>query len=312
MSGPTGPRGPQGVQGEQGIQGVQGQQGVQGEQGPRGFDGSVGPVGATGPQGVPGSQGEQGVQGEKGDKGDEGPTGPQGIEGPQGNDGIQGIDGPTGPRGVQGIKGDTGAQGPTGPAGSVVVGGSLPVVTYYLSSDVTIGTGNEALLVFDTLDSTSSVGTISGQYNSGILFNTTSDTLTYLITGTVYTTSNGLQMVEVRRNHSNVLFRSSLTISGSNYSSIFSGVVVLSPGDFVYVVYTNVSGDLVNIHGISSSGNTQITSLIITQLDHIQSSNSYISGNSSLWSGSPPTNVNSAIDRLASLMYTLNSNTSIP
>jgi hypothetical protein len=78
IQGPTGVQGDTGLQGATGVQGPTGQQGV---------------MGMTGPQGI---QGATGLQGETGQMGATGPQGATGILGATGPTGIQGVTGPTG------------------------------------------------------------------------------------------------------------------------------------------------------------------------------------------------------------------------
>ena len=80
--------------------------GIQGPTGSQGDTGLKGETGNTGATGYTGIQGETGDTGATGETGSTGPTGPQGLMGLTGHTGIQGY---TGPTGVQGITGPTGA-----------------------------------------------------------------------------------------------------------------------------------------------------------------------------------------------------------
>jgi collagen type VII alpha len=85
------------------LDGIQGPAGVQGDTGLQGATGQTGPTGQQGVMGMTGPEGE---------------TGPQGETGPTGNTGLQGATGLQGDTGSQGYTGPTGVQGITGPTGA--------------------------------------------------------------------------------------------------------------------------------------------------------------------------------------------------
>ena len=98
------------------------------------------------PRGLPGPPGRRGRKGSQGIMGPQGPGGKQGVMGPPGRSGKQGINGPPGIRGEKGIKGDIGRPGIPGIKGEPGESISVPKVTIFPASQLTVNESNTAAL----------------------------------------------------------------------------------------------------------------------------------------------------------------------
>jgi len=198
-----------------------------------------------------GGGGGTGGMGPPGDKGD---TGPRGIIGPIGDKGD------TGPAG-----GGTGFTGPTGPS---VTKNNIPSVSYYLTEPISTITGQLVDVVFDNYDAQNSDGTVSFSYSteSGLLNNTSQETLTLLVSGQITTDNTQFDasvtqpVIYVVKNNDNIISSSVINFQGSSFSSS----VIISPGDTVKIQYKQYFQNTVNIN--SGRFNTRIT---FSQLDYI-------------------------------------------
>ena len=194
-SGPTGPTGPTGAQGAVGATGPTGPQGTTGNTGatgPTGPQGNIGPTGPTGPSGAS-------VTGATGPTGPTGPTGAAStVAGPTGPTGPAGATGATGPVAVQAIvaktasftlaltdAGDlitissTGATTVTVPTNASV---AFPVGTIIYLTNINTGTPTVAGASGATVNALGSNLALAGQYSSGILFKTATDTWLFVNT----------------------------------------------------------------------------------------------------------------------------------
>jgi len=239
--------------GTNGPQGDTGSSGATGEIGPQGDTGAIGQIG---PQGDTGSIGQIGPQG---DTGSIGQIGPQGDTGAIGQIGPQGDTGDIGPTGLQGNPSTI--TGPTGPAAFLA---PLASVSYVLSSNQTILRNTESRLQCDTLDPNQSIGNISGEYNTSTYrFTNTSTTQNiYFINASVYTGSvYVIGIFKIVKNGTNEF---SITAIDKTAATTTSSTVVLSPNEYVEVIYGQVSDNSVDL--LAAAGLTRVT---ITQLDNI-------------------------------------------
>ena len=251
-----------------------------GAKGDTGTTGAIGPTGNTGPTGVPGSATDTGATGTTGWTGWTGNTGPTGTTGATGPTGATGWTGNTGPTGATGVTGNTGSTGPTGktgstgPTGPLYLGGALHTASYYFSANVATATGTNAM-VYDSYNAGASYGAISATYNtgSGILTNATTNTLTYLITGTVYSllsAATGTETIEIWKNGAPTLCIVPLvTFTPFTATAEFSCTVFLSAGDTLNAVYNDVVGTSAAIVGGVLGVAPQITNISFTQLDYV-------------------------------------------
>jgi hypothetical protein len=239
--------------------------GFTGPTGKRGRKGDPGPPGPPGYGG--GSMSSTGFTGSTGDKGSTGDTGPIGDTGAKGD---QGLRGPAG--------GDTGPTGDVGPTGPSFTQRNIPTVTYFLSTPIPAMPNTLVNIIFDTLDTSNSDGSVRFNYNtaSGIITNTTPEPLTVLIECQVKTNN-----IQIENNVSQpVVYVSKTDNSGGNYNIIssssfnfvpsisstcsFTSTVVIFPNQLVRIQYIQSFKNLVNI--LSGKINTRIS---ITQMDYL-------------------------------------------
>ena len=238
--------------------------GAKGDTGPTGIIGHTGWTGATGLPGTAtntGATGPTGPTGVTGWTGVTGPTGWTGLTGMTGPTGVTGATGTTGWTGWTGWTGPTGLTGMTGPTGPRYFGNILPTATYTMSASQQILSGTSATILFNAYDATYSNGSLSSTYNTGAatLTNGTSATLSYLITGTVYSTVAGEQYVQIRLNGVDTTYVFLLSTTLGNCSAKFSCVVVSRATDVITVAFVNDAG-----------GDTYISgSVAYTQLDFV-------------------------------------------
>ena len=184
-----------------------------------------------------------------------------------------------------GDKGDTGPAGGgtgfTGPTGPSVTKNNIPSVSYYLTEPISTITGQLVDVVFDNYDAQNSDGTVSFSYSteSGLLNNTSQETLTLLVSGQITTDNTQFDasvtqpVIYVVKNNDNIISSSVINFQGSSFSSS----VIISPGDTVKIQYKQYFQNTVNIN--SGRFNTRIT---FSQLD-------YIAGTGGGGSGTGPT-----------------------
>ena len=144
----------------------------------------------------------------------------------------------------------TGYTGSTGPAG---VAFSVPMYSYYLSTDIPIYPNQNTTIIFDTFDNINSTGNADFQYNplNGILTNTTIETIAILISGQLQTDNDSLDLTEnqpiifVLKNNQNIISSSVLNYQGSSFST----TLVLYPNDQVKINFEQFFNHLINVKG---------------------------------------------------------------
>ena len=180
---------------------------------------------------------------------------------------LEGLVGPQGPAGT-GATGPTGIAGPTGP---MAIQKSLSTAYYYLSSPFTTITGpTTTTLVYNTYEATQSYAALSCTYNTGtgVLTNSTTDTVTMLVSGQV-TTDNTIvdytrpqPTISIVKGVNSLLASSAINFQGS----AFSTSVVLQPAEALYISYTySFPAETVRI-----IGGRYGTHIVFTQLDNVR------------------------------------------
>ena len=172
--------------------------------------------------------------------------------------------GPTGPTGSGGGGSTgTGGTGPTGPAG---VQGPVPTLAYYLSANQSINSAADTIVIFNTLDTANTYGTTRFTYNSssGVLTNTSTDTITINVSAQVTFSVNTQLIIRIIKNGS------SIDTYGTEYVSstgVFtSTTLVLAPSDYISVYVNQASGSSADITGSAY----KFSRVVFTQLDRVQ------------------------------------------
>jgi hypothetical protein len=180
---------------------------------------------------------------------------------------VEGAVGPTGPLGPAGVASNTGSTGPTGPLG---IQKALSTAYYYLSADVPITGPSTQTIVYNTNEPTQTQGLFACTYNtaSGRLTNTSSDTITLLVSGQI-TTDNTI--VDYTYDQPSVSIvkggtDSLLTSSAINFKgSAFSTSLVLRTQEYISINYTYPFPSETTLIK-SGAYNTHI---VFTQLDNV-------------------------------------------
>ena len=168
------------------------------------------------------------------------------------------------PKGDTGYTGSTGNTGNTGPPGVLR---PLQSISYYLSSPIAVSTSSQ--ITYDTLDASNSYGTVGFSYSSGLLTNTSTATLTLMISGQVITDNRVFDLnfaqptITVKKGVNNMLTSSVINFQGSSFST----TVILAASDTVSIWYSQYFGNTINV--LAGQYNTRIT---FTQLDTVQGS----------------------------------------
>jgi hypothetical protein len=142
----------------------------------------------------------------------------------------------------------TGYTGSTGPAGRAF---SVPMLSYYLSTDIPIYPNQNTTIIFDTFDNINSTGTADFEYNplNGILINNTIETIAILISGQIQTDNESFDLTEnqpvifVLKNNQHIISSSVLNYEGSSFST----TLVLYPNDQVKINFEQFFNNLINV-----------------------------------------------------------------
>jgi hypothetical protein len=163
-------------------------------------------------------------------------------------------------------------QGPTGPAAGVLK--SLPSMSYYLSSNISVVSNYTTTVMFDTYDSLNSSGSCDFRYNTatGVLINPTSDVMTINLSGQLQTSNTAFDVtqyqpvISIVKNNNNIVSSSVLNYQGSSFST----VLVLNPNDQIIVTFKQYFSSPILIQ--AGQYTTRIT---YTQLNNIFSYTGY-------------------------------------
>lgn len=161
--------------------------------------------------------------------------------------------------------GGTGYTGPTGPS---YTQRNIPSASYYLSNPIIAETAEEVDVVFNIKDNENSDGLVAFTYSTetGALTNSSQDTLTLLVSGQITTNNTQFDagvsqpVIYLVKNNNNIISSSVINFQGSSFSSS----VIVAPGDFIKIKYTQYFQNQVNINPGRFS--TRIT---FSQLDYI-------------------------------------------
>jgi hypothetical protein len=325
-TGPTGSIGPRGPIGPTGFATNTGATGAIGATGPTGFATNTGATGSTGPTGRDGPIGPTGFATNTGPTGPEGPTGPIGPTGFATNTGATGPHGPTGPIGVTGPGGEasstgaTGSTGPTGPDGPIgptgfatntgptgptgLSGGITLAVTNLGSGAYTINGSNNPTLSFIRghryIINVNAPGhpfwiqTVPGQYSSGNIYSSG------ITNGG---TDNGTIIFEVPFDAPQLYYACEF------HSSMAGSIRVTNLGPDGPTGATGLPGQ-----GLPTGGNTG-DMLVKNSATNYDASWEQVFDMAALgpyFADPPPTNIQSAILRMATLLQVLNSINPIP
>ncbi|WP_297636252.1 hypothetical protein [uncultured Clostridium sp.] len=238
--GPMGPMGPQGIVGSQGPigpRGPQGSVGIRGAQGPQGLVGArgpQGPVGARGPMGPVGIQGQTGATGSVGD------PGPQGATGATGSQGVQGFIGPRGLPGIQGVAGTSGAVN------------KISLLTYDLTSNLSVTIPFNGLVIFNEEITNSALVSNSISQNSAISVNGANIQLNEV---GLYKFGISLNIESIDTDQYTRINISQ--ISNNNSTVIYQYSNTATSGEInIDVTITNVGASTINIINVSQPLNT--------------------------------------------------------
>jgi hypothetical protein len=325
-TGPTGSIGPRGPIGPTGFATNTGATGAIGATGPTGFATNTGATGSTGPTGRDGPIGPTGFATNTGPTGPEGPTGPIGPTGFATNTGATGPHGPTGPIGVTGPGGEasstgaTGSTGPTGPDGPIgptgfatntgptgptgLSGGITLAVTNLGSGAYTINGSNNPTLSFIRghryIINVNAPGhpfwiqTVPGQYSSGNIYSSG------ITNGG---TDNGTIIFEVPFDAPQLYYACEF------HSSMAGSIRVTNLGPDGPTGATGLPGQ-----GLPTGGNTgdMLVKNSATNYDASWEQVFDMAALAPYFADPPPTNIQSAILRMATLLQVLNSINPIP
>jgi hypothetical protein len=161
--------------------------------------------------------------------------------------------------------GGTGFTGPTGPS---FTKNNIPSASYYLSAPIIVSTEQEVDVVFDIKDNDNSDGAVAFIYSTetGTLTNSSQDMLTLLVSGQITTNNTQFDasvsqpVIYLVKNNDNIISSSVINFQGSSFSSS----VIIAPGDFIKIKFSQYFQNSVNINPGRFS--TRIT---FSQLDYI-------------------------------------------
>jgi hypothetical protein len=160
-------------------------------------------------------------------------------------------------------------QGPTGATGPGAIIKSMPSLSYYISANIPVPTGETVSVIYDAFDSNNSTGQTDFTYNSstGILRNPTTDTLTVMVSGQLQTDNDSIDIttdqpcIYVVKNTNNIVSSSVLNFQGSSFST----AIILEPNDQITILFAQYFQNTINI--LSGRFTTRIT---YTQMDTVQ------------------------------------------
>jgi hypothetical protein len=160
-------------------------------------------------------------------------------------------------------------QGPTGATGPGAIIKSMPSLSYYISANIPVQTGETVSVIYDTFDSNNSTGQTDFTYDlvTGILRNPTTDTLTVMVSGQLQTDNDIIDIttdqpcIYVVKNTNNIVSSSVLNFQGSSFST----AIILEPGDQITILFAQYFQNTINI--LSGRFITRIT---YTQMDTVQ------------------------------------------
>jgi hypothetical protein len=153
-------------------------------------------------------------------------------------------------------------------------------LSYYLSGNTGANTGPNAISVigFNTPDPSNSVtgGALEMNYDmsNGVLTNTSSKTISVLVSGQVTTDNTAFDLTRVQpclyvtKNADNIVSSSVLNFSGSSFSTI----VILAPNETITIRYSQTSpyDPVLDVSGVEFLGGQFSTRITFTQMDLIQ------------------------------------------
>jgi len=166
--------------------------------------------------------------------------------------------------------------------GEPSVGPTTPTLSlsYYLANNTGANTGPNAISVigFNTPDPANSVtgGALDMNYDmsSGVLTNTSSKTISVLVSGQVTTDNTAFDLTRVQpclyvtKNSDNIVSSSVLNFNGSAFSTI----VILAPNETITIRYSQTSpyDPVLDVSGVEFLGGQFSTRITFTQMDLIQ------------------------------------------
>jgi hypothetical protein len=167
---------------------------------------------------------------------------------------------------VQGPTGPSGIIGPTGPS---AVMKALPTVYYYLSTNAPITGPSNTTIIYDTIGSDESQGSLNCTYNpsTGVLSNPSGSALTMMVSGQITTDNaafdinNDQPSVSIIKTSGTILTSSVINFKGSSFSTS----LVLNNGEQLYIRYSYSRTNTINI-----LGGKYTTHITFTQLDNVQ------------------------------------------
>ena len=325
-TGPTGSIGPRGPIGPTGFATNTGATGAIGATGPTGFATNTGATGSTGPTGRDGPIGPTGFATNTGPTGPEGPTGPIGPTGFATNTGATGPHGPTGPIGVTGPGGEasstgatgstgpTGPDGPTGPTGFATNTG--PTGPTGLSGGITLAVTNLGYGAY----------TINGSNNPTLSFIRGHR---YIINVTAPDHPFWIQTVPGRYSLVNI-YSSGITNGGTDNGTIIFEVPFDAPQLYYACEFHRDMAGSIRVTNLGPDGPTGATGLPGQGLPTGGNTGDMLVKNSATnydasweqvfdmaalgqyFADPPPTNIQSAILRMATLLQVLNTINPIP
>ena len=163
--------------------------------------------------------------------------------------------------------------------GEPLIGPTIPTLSlsYYLSENTGANTGPNAISVigFNTPDPSNSVtgGALEMTYNTGdgVLTNTSSKTISVLVSGQVTTDNIAFDLTRVQpclyvtKNSDNIVSSSVLNFNGSSFSTI----VVLAPSETISIRYSQTSpyDPISDVSGVRFLGGQFKTRITFTQME---------------------------------------------
>jgi len=165
-------------------------------------------------------------------------------------------------------------ESPVAPAGPALS------LSYYLSGNTGANTGLNAISVigFNTPDPSNSVtgGALDINYSTGngVLTNTSSKTISVLVSGQVTTDNTAFDLARIQpclyvtKNADNIVSSSVINFNGSSFSTI----VVLAPNETISIRYTQTSpyNPVIDVSGVRFIGGQFSTRITFTQMEFSQ------------------------------------------